>query len=77
MLSTNAETLNDELFVRLIGDVVDSIFVLFWDGFWGLSANAISWLILLLPSNSKKVVGNLLESKLNKIIDIISINFAL
>ena len=43
----------------------------------GLNANAVSWLILSLPSNSKKGVDNLLESKPTKINDNINNNFVL
>jgi hypothetical protein len=42
-----------------------------------LSANAVSWLILSPPSNSKKGVDDLLGSKLTKTNDTINSNFAL
>ena len=43
----------------------------------GFNANAVLWLILSLPSNSKKGLDNLLESKPTKINDNINNNIVL
>jgi hypothetical protein len=54
---TNVETSadDDELFVRLIGDDMDSIAVLFWDDSRSVdfSANAAYWLLSFCLQNQK------------------------
>ncbi|HEY7573093.1 MAG TPA: hypothetical protein VH796_17160 [Nitrososphaeraceae archaeon] len=77
---TNVETSeDDDLFVLLIGDVMDRISVLFWDDSRSVdpSANAAYWLLMPLSSNSKKGVDDFSESKLPKITDNINNKFAL